>query len=55
MTLEEAKIILSECRAWIGDGCENEIVLDGDFTLAQLEALVLIIKTEGIDFSLGDS
>ena len=55
MTLEEAKAILSKCGAWIGDGYENDILLDGNFTLEQLEALVLVIKTEGIDFSLGDS
>jgi hypothetical protein len=50
MTQDEINTALKGCQAYIGDildyknGTEPEITLDGDFTLAHLEALVEEMK-----------
>jgi len=53
MTLEEAKTILRSCkgRVWESDR-KDCILMDGNFTLQELKAIVVVIESLGIDFQL---
>lgn len=49
MTVEEARAVLSGCNEWIGwssweDFGHEDIVLDGRFTLREVEAILTLMK-----------
>ena len=56
MELQQAYAVLQTCSAYMGDGPQkDEIILDGQFTLEQLKALVLVIETHGVCFQIPES
>ncbi len=46
MTLQEAEKIVQQCREYIYFFTDELTCLDGDFTLQQLEAIVVIAKSK---------
>lgn len=49
MTVEEARAVISGCNEWIGwssweDFGREDIVLDGRFTLREVEAILTLMK-----------
>ena len=47
MNKEEAEKIVAACSAYIGDGYQpGEVILDGNFTLEQLEAIIFLERLE---------
>lgn len=54
MTLQEAKQIVSDMSAYIGDGYDDtSLTIDGSVTLQELKALRVMIEAEGVNFNLG--
>ena len=55
MTLEEAKEILHGCSAYFGDGFNPDaIVIDGEMTKKEIQALWVIVDALGMDWSEKD-
>jgi hypothetical protein len=44
MTLEEAKRLIQQTPSFIGTIYSNEVVLDGKFTVQELEAIVFVMR-----------
>ena len=57
MTLEQAKAILRDSTSgfWLDEGhVEGTLIIDGELTVEELQALALIVTAEGVNFSLAE-
>lgn len=57
MTIEQAKAILraSNSGAYFGEGhIEGTLVIDGQMTVEEIQALAVVVTAEGVTFTLGE-
>ena len=53
MTLEEAKKICAKCKQYVCCNNNDDVCLDGDFTINELESIICILQHEH-DFDTDD-
>jgi hypothetical protein len=55
MTLEQAKAILRDSDFYLDEGhIEGTLIIDGQLTVEEIQALAVVVTAEGVNFSLAE-
>jgi hypothetical protein len=56
MTLDQAKAILCSSDTYFGDGrIEGTIIIDGQMSVEEIQALAVVVTAEGVGFNLKET